>query len=75
VEVLRESFPEGASRAQLLKALNEDLVPGEKGVGEKSLGKALTAARKAKKILKTGEARNTRWHAPAEIHEEERERF
>jgi hypothetical protein len=75
VEVLRESFPEGASRAQLLKALNEDLTPGEKGVGEKSLGKALTATRKAEKIRKTGEARNTRWHAPPEVHEEERERF
>jgi hypothetical protein len=75
VEVLRDSFPEGASRAQLLKALNEDLSPGEKGVGEKSLGSALTATRKAGKIHKTGEARNTRWHAPPEVHEEERERF
>jgi hypothetical protein len=75
VEVLRDSFPEGASRAQLLKALNEDLSPGDKRVGDKSLGSALTATRKAGKIQKTGEARSTRWHAPPEVHEEERERF
>lgn len=73
--VLRESFTEGATRAQLLDALNEDLAAGEKEVGAKSLGAALTSLKKAGRIHTSGKGVSTRWHAPYEEPEPERERY
>lgn len=73
--VLAESFTEGATRAQLLDALNEELSAGEKAVGVKSLGAALTALKKAGRIYTSGKGVSTRWHAPYVEPEPERERF
>jgi hypothetical protein len=75
IALLRSSYPEGASRKQLLTGLNEDLSPGEKQVGEKSLGAALTQLKKAGRLYTSGKGLQTRWHAPYEEPEAERDSF
>jgi hypothetical protein len=75
IALLRDSFSEGASRRQVLDALNDDLAPGEKQVGEKSLGATLTQLKKLGRIYQSGKGVQTRWHSPYEEPEAERERF
>lgn len=75
VAVIREAFPEGATRKQLFDALNKDLSPGEQPVGEKSLGAALTQLKNDGKIYYEGKGRATRWLAPPLEPEEARELF
>lgn len=73
--LLRESFSEGASRRQLLDALNDELAPGEKQVGEKSLGATLTELKKNGRIFASGKGVQTRWHSPYEEPEAGRDSF
>jgi hypothetical protein len=75
ITLLRDSFTEGASKRQLLDALNEDLSPGDKPVGQKSLGAALTQLKKDQRLYTSGKGPQTRWHAPYEEPEAERESF
>lgn len=64
--LLRDTFPEGATRAQLFRALEEEAAEGAKPYGEKSLGATLTQLARAGEIYKTGKGSATRWHSASE---------
>ena len=74
IDLLNTSYPEGATRSQIVAGLGEDLKAGEVAPSEKTVGAALTQMSKEPKynLTKSGSGRATRWHylpEPAEREE------